>query len=74
MRASLGPRKTSHFAAGDRIAISAPSGGGYGFESSEDVEGGQQSFASGLDIPSREKRSLLTNVSLGVTDSTATGI
>jgi 5-oxoprolinase (ATP-hydrolysing) len=70
---SLGPRKTSHFAAGDRIVISTPGGGGYGPESSNGDGMTQQLFVDGLSIPFREQRTLLTNGSLGVRHSTATG-
>jgi 5-oxoprolinase (ATP-hydrolysing) len=70
---SLGPRKTSHFAAGDRIIISTPGGGGYGSELSEHGGKSQQSFADGLVVPPRERRAFLTNGSLGVRHSTATG-
>jgi 5-oxoprolinase (ATP-hydrolysing) len=70
---SLGPRKTSHFAAGDRIIISTPGGGGYGLASSDGDGKAQQLFVDGLSIPFREQRTLLTNGSLGVRHSTATG-
>ncbi|KAF5655624.1 5-oxoprolinase (ATP-hydrolyzing) [Fusarium sp. NRRL 25303] len=61
---SLGPRKTSHFAAGDRIIILTPGGGGYGsaLEMKDEVA-----------VPERDSRSLLTNGSLGVRHSIATG-
>ncbi|KAF4450927.1 5-oxoprolinase (ATP-hydrolysing) [Fusarium austroafricanum] len=61
---SLGPRKTSHFAAGDRIIILTPGGGGYG--SALDTP-------TGLEVPERDSRALLTNGSLGVRHSIATG-
>lgn len=74
-RVSLGPRKTSHFAAGDRIVIETPGGGGYGraLTIGGDGQNGEQSFANGLDVPLRETRRMLTNGSLGVRHSTATG-
>ncbi|KAF5693047.1 5-oxoprolinase (ATP-hydrolyzing) [Fusarium denticulatum] len=61
---SLGPRKTSHFAAGDRIIILTPGGGGYGSASETKDE---------VAVPERDSRSLLTNGSLGVRHSIATG-
>lgn len=70
---SLGPRKTSHFAAGDRIIIKTPGGGGFGSKSFGGDAKSQQSFADGLVVPPREQREFLTNGSLGVRHSTATG-
>lgn len=61
---SLGPRKTSHFAAGDRIIILTPGGGGYGSALEMKDEAA---------VPERDSRSLLTNGSLGVRHSIATG-
>ncbi|KAF5547424.1 5-oxoprolinase (ATP-hydrolyzing) [Fusarium napiforme] len=61
---SLGPRKTSHFAVGDRIIILTPGGGGYGLASETKDE---------VAVPERDSRSLLTNGSLGVRHSIATG-
>jgi 5-oxoprolinase (ATP-hydrolysing) len=72
-KVSLGPRKTSHFAAGDRIIIQTPGGGGYGSKPSEDDGKSQQRFADGLVVPPRDQRAFLTNGSLGVRHSTATG-
>jgi 5-oxoprolinase (ATP-hydrolysing) len=63
-RVSLGPRKTSHFATGDRIIILTPGGGGYGSASEMKDE---------VAVPERDSRSLLTNGSLGVRHSIATG-
>jgi 5-oxoprolinase (ATP-hydrolysing) len=70
---SLGPRKTSHFAAGDRIVIKTPGGGGYGSKSFERDGQSWKSFADGLVVPPRDQRAFLTNGSLGVRHSTATG-
>ncbi|CAG7562687.1 unnamed protein product [Fusarium equiseti] len=60
---SLGPRKTSHFGVGDRVIIMTPGGGGYGRVGDEDV----------VDVKERDGRSFLTNGSLGVRHSIATG-
>ncbi|KAF4965601.1 hypothetical protein FSARC_6623 [Fusarium sarcochroum] len=62
---SLGPRKTSHFSAGDRVIILTPGGGGYGAASSTPT--------GGLEMPERDARAFLTNGSLGVRHSIATG-
>lgn len=64
---SLGPRKTSHFAAGDRVIILTPGGGGYGSVSSTSTSTGE------LKVPGRDSRAFLTNGSLGVRHSIATG-
>jgi len=54
--------------------ISTPGGGGYGSKSSEHDDGKlRKSFADGLVVPPREQRAFLTNGSLGVRHSTATG-
>ncbi|KAL4886180.1 Hydantoinase B/oxoprolinase-domain-containing protein [Aspergillus karnatakaensis] len=69
---SLGPRKTSHFAAGDRVIILTPGGGGYGAENvDEQKEGG--SLLDEVKVKLRDARSFLTNGSLGVRHSIATG-
>ncbi|KAJ4266023.1 hypothetical protein NW762_003996 [Fusarium torreyae] len=62
---SLGPRKTSHFSAGDRVIILTPGGGGYGDAS--------YTPTGGLEVPERDARAFLTNGSLGVRHSIATG-
>ncbi|KAL4733685.1 Hydantoinase B/oxoprolinase-domain-containing protein [Aspergillus similis] len=65
---SLGPRKTSMFEAGDRIIILTPGGGGYGTP----VTGGDGVVETILVKP-QDSRSFLTNGSLGVRHSIATG-
>lgn len=68
---SLGPRKTSHFGAGDRIIILTPGGGGYGADPSKSkgtqVQGEFELKSAG------QPRSLMTNGSLGVRHSIAAG-
>ncbi|KAI5459135.1 Hydantoinase B/oxoprolinase-domain-containing protein [Mariannaea sp. PMI_226] len=60
---SLGPRKTSHFGAGDRVIILTPGGGGYGAAGPSE----------GKLIEPRGVRSLMTNGSLGTRHSIAAG-
>ncbi|KAL2671480.1 hypothetical protein Neosp_014070 [[Neocosmospora] mangrovei] len=70
---SLGPRKTSHFGVGDRVIIMTPGGGGFGTVSSKNGIKAPRSLGAGLEIKERDTRSLLTNGSLGVRHSIATG-
>ncbi|KAI8656313.1 hypothetical protein NCS56_01234900 [Fusarium sp. Ph1] len=70
---SLGPRKTSHFGVGDRVIIMTPGGGGFGPVPSKNGVKAPQSLGTGLEIKERDARSLLTNGSLGVRHSIATG-
>ncbi|KAL3438544.1 Hydantoinase B/oxoprolinase-domain-containing protein [Aspergillus tetrazonus] len=65
---SLGPRKTSMFGAGDRIIILTPGGGGYGAPV-KDGEGVKETVF----VKPQDSRSFLTNGSLGVRHSIATG-
>ncbi|KAF4469269.1 5-oxoprolinase (ATP-hydrolysing) [Fusarium albosuccineum] len=70
---SLGPRKTSHFSTGDRVIILTPGGGGYGAATAKNG-GASQASINGFELKSqRGSRSLLTNGSLGVRHSIATG-
>ncbi|KAF4982984.1 hypothetical protein FZEAL_1504 [Fusarium zealandicum] len=71
-RVSLGPRKTSHFGAGDRVIIFTPGGGGYGADPAKNGDKTPRSLEAEVK-PQRESRSLLTNGSLGVRHSVATG-
>lgn len=68
---SLGPRKTSHFGAGDCIIILTPGGGGYGVDPSKR----QSAPAQGeFELKSAtQSRFLMTNGSLGVRHSIAAG-
>ncbi|KAL5334404.1 Hydantoinase B/oxoprolinase-domain-containing protein [Aspergillus crustosus] len=71
---SLGPRKTSHFAAGDRVIILTPGGGGFGVEEADTEDGsGVKSVVETVKGKLRDARSFLTNGSLGVRHSIATG-
>ncbi|EEU34186.1 uncharacterized protein NECHADRAFT_72144 [Fusarium vanettenii 77-13-4] len=70
---SLGPRKTSHFGVGDRVIIMTPGGGGFGPVPSKNGIKVPQLMGAGLEIKERDARSLLTNGSLGVRHSIATG-
>jgi 5-oxoprolinase (ATP-hydrolysing) len=70
---SLGPRKTSHFGIGDRVIIMTPGGGGFGPVPSKNGVKAPQSLGTGFEIKERDARSLLTNGSLGVRHSIATG-
>lgn len=70
---SLGPRKTSHFGVGDRVIIMTPGGGGFGPVPSKNGIKAPRSLGAGLEIKERDTRSLLTNGSLGVRHSIATG-
>ncbi|UPL02482.1 hypothetical protein LCI18_013416 [Fusarium solani-melongenae] len=70
---SLGPRKTSHFGVGDRVIIMTPGGGGFGPVPSKNGVKAPQSLGTGFEIKERDARSLLTNGSLGVRHSIATG-
>lgn len=71
---SLGPRKTSHFAAGDRVIIRTPGGGGYGSHAATAESNGSQTNGSDVESrPQRDARTFLTNGSLGVRHSIATG-
>ncbi|KAJ3538919.1 hypothetical protein NM208_g5345 [Fusarium decemcellulare] len=71
---SLGPRKTSHFSAGDRVIILTPGGGGYGVDSARNGSKVSQALTNGFELKSqKDSRSLLTNGSLGVRHSIATG-
>ncbi|KAJ4183023.1 hypothetical protein NW767_013703 [Fusarium falciforme] len=70
---SLGPRKTSHFGVGDRVIIMTPGGGGFGPVPSKNGVKAPQSLGTGFEIKERDVRSLLTNGSLGVRHSIATG-
>ncbi|KAI9374855.1 Hydantoinase B/oxoprolinase-domain-containing protein [Aspergillus egyptiacus] len=72
-RVWLGPRKTSHFAAGDRIIIKTPGGGGYGVDPAKNDNKGPRSLMDDLELKQRESRAFLTNGSLGVRHSIATG-
>ncbi|KAL2864050.1 Hydantoinase B/oxoprolinase-domain-containing protein [Aspergillus lucknowensis] len=72
-RVMLGPRKTSHFAAGDRVIILTPGGGGYGVDPVKGDKKGSNSLTNGLEVKGRDSRSFLTNGSLGVRHSVATG-
>jgi 5-oxoprolinase (ATP-hydrolysing) len=65
---SLGPRKTSMFGVGDRIIILTPGGGGYGAPVT-DGEGVEETVL----VKPQDSRSFLTNGSLGVRHSIATG-
>ncbi|KAL4990423.1 Hydantoinase B/oxoprolinase-domain-containing protein [Aspergillus falconensis] len=65
---SLGPRKTSMFGAGDRIIILTPGGGGYGAP----VTAGD-GVNETVSVKPQDLRSFLTNGSLGVRHSIATG-
>ncbi|KAL4908148.1 hypothetical protein BDW74DRAFT_188372 [Aspergillus multicolor] len=64
---SLGPRKTSMFGVGDRIIIHTPGGGGYGAPVTDGSE------AADVAVKTQDTRSFLTNGSLGVRHSIATG-
>lgn len=64
---SLGPRKTSHFQRGDRIIIRTPGGGGWGAEG--EPEGEEEGKVARVSA----SRSLMTNGTLGVRNSIATG-
>ncbi|KAF5005072.1 hypothetical protein FDECE_8488 [Fusarium decemcellulare] len=71
---SLGPRKTSHFSAGDRVIILTPGGGGYGADAARNGSNVSQASTNGFELkPQRDSRALLTNGSLGVRHSIATG-
>ncbi|RTE83592.1 hypothetical protein BHE90_001856 [Fusarium euwallaceae] len=70
---SLGPRKTSHFGVGDRVIIMTPGGGGFGPVPSKNGIKAPQSLGTGFEMKERDARSLLTNGSLGVRHSIATG-
>ncbi|CAH0044703.1 unnamed protein product [Clonostachys solani] len=67
-KTSLGPRKTSHFGAGDRIIILTPGGGGYGH-----VQKGSPSTVAHGEIRHDNSRSLRTNGTLALRSQIAAG-
>ncbi|KAL4921663.1 Hydantoinase B/oxoprolinase-domain-containing protein [Aspergillus aurantiobrunneus] len=71
-RVSLGPRKTSHFGVGDRVIVLTPGGGGYGVDPAGDDKR-TRPVTNGLELKQQDSRSSLTNGSLGVRHSIATG-
>jgi 5-oxoprolinase (ATP-hydrolysing) len=72
---SLGPRKTTLFGAGDRIIILTPGGGGYGSKSEESDEKShiRRSVENGVELLKNNARSLMTNGTLAMRNSIATG-
>ncbi|KAI6782673.1 uncharacterized protein J7T54_000816 [Emericellopsis cladophorae] len=64
---SLGPRKTTHFAAGDRIILLTPGGGGWGDEKQRKTGAPAEGGIKGA------IRSLMTNGSLALRNSIAAG-
>ncbi|VUC31036.1 unnamed protein product, partial [Clonostachys rosea] len=67
-KTSLGPRKTSHFGAGDRIVILTPGGGGYGH-----VQNGGPPSNVPSEIRHDNSRSLRTNGTLALRSQIAAG-
>ncbi|KAH7311329.1 Hydantoinase B/oxoprolinase-domain-containing protein [Stachybotrys elegans] len=71
---SLGPRKTTHFNAGDRIIILTPGGGGWGAKTPGRRESELlQSLENGVGDTRNSTRSLMTNGTLAMRNSIATG-
>ncbi|KFA71071.1 hypothetical protein S40288_05544 [Stachybotrys chartarum IBT 40288] len=71
---SLGPRKTTHFGAGDRIIILTPGGGGYGTKHSKINDTGiQQTIKSAAQSITTGTRTLMTNGTLAMRSSIASG-
>lgn len=72
-KVSLGPRKTSHFSAGDRVIILTPGGGGYGAQETAQRQSSEPVDSILKVRDERDTRSLMTNGSLGTRHSIATG-
>ena len=68
-KVSMGPRKTAHFAVGDRMVMLTPGGGGWGaVVEGQEAAGGVAPFIDG-----KPSRALRTNGSLGMRNSIAAG-
>lgn len=71
---SLGPRKTTAFAAGDRLLILTPGGGGYGSSSAKPQEEATGSLKAGFELVKKAgMRAFMTNGTLAMRNSIAGG-